>query len=305
MTLADFKKVLDFQEKSNISDVRLLGGEPTIHPQFKEIVEEAYKRRHVKHIQLFTNGLFNYATFEVLKEASKYVSISVLINYNSPKILGPKKVEKIESNISKLVKIGQVTLGINFYKPDQEYEYIIKSSLKHRLNNVRFAVVIPNTIQKAQEDIKGYFSSFTPLLIKFFGVCAMSRLSAKPDCNNTPLCIWDDEQLRLLAMVGQSTLKINLCKPVIDVKTDLSVIRCFGMSDTQANLEDFNNIGEVDRYFQERVDKQYDNVDIFEECKACAIKEVHGKGCGCLAYKKVLKRDKHSLLHEMTKDGAL
>lgn len=286
MTLDDFRKVLDFEAKSNVNEVRLLGGEPTIHPQFAEFVREAYKRKSVKHIQLFTNALFDYDVFDVLEEASKYVSIAVLVNYNEPSVLGEKRVKKIENNIARLTRIGKVTLGINFYKPDQEYEYIIKTTLKHNIKTLRYAVVIPNTIQKAQSDKKKYFKSFVPVLVNFLGVCALKKIEPRPDCNNTPLCMWDDDQLRLLAMVSPTSLKLNLCSPVLDVKTNLEVIRCFGMSEYKVYLDDFRNAEEIHQHFLKNIDEPLKDVDLFDECENCAVKEVNGRSCGCLAYKK-------------------
>jgi len=288
MTLDNFRKVLDFQAKSNISDVRILGGEPTIHPKFNEFIKEAQNRKSVGAIHLFTNGLFKRDVLKALKQASKYVKISVLINYNEPKLLGEEKVSLIESNISALTEFAQVTLGINFYDPEQEYQYIIESTIEHKLSKIRYAVTIPNTIQKAQEDISDYFKSFTPLLVKFFGVIALKKIGITADCNNTPICMWDDDQLRLLSMVALPALKLNLCNPVIDVKVNLEVIRCFGVSDHAMTIDNFDNVQEIHNYFINKIDRVLDKTDLFDECSHCAIKEVQGKSCGCLVYKKAL-----------------
>jgi molybdenum cofactor biosynthesis enzyme MoaA len=40
MSLENFHWLLDFIKKSNQHEVRLIGGEPTLHPKFIEILQE-------------------------------------------------------------------------------------------------------------------------------------------------------------------------------------------------------------------------------------------------------------------------
>ena len=50
-----FEKSLSFLERSGIEEIRLLGGEPTLHPQFIELIKRA--RKTGKRMVIFSNGL--------------------------------------------------------------------------------------------------------------------------------------------------------------------------------------------------------------------------------------------------------
>src|SRR3989338_1928218 len=55
ISLDDFEARLDFLDRSGITEIRLIGGEPTLHPRFPELIERA--RRRAKHILVFSHGL--------------------------------------------------------------------------------------------------------------------------------------------------------------------------------------------------------------------------------------------------------
>ena len=50
-----FEAQIDFLDRSGIDEVRLIGGEPTLHPHLPELVEIG--RRRNKHIRIFSHGL--------------------------------------------------------------------------------------------------------------------------------------------------------------------------------------------------------------------------------------------------------
>jgi len=51
----DFDKALDFLLRSGIDQARLLGGEPTLHPEFVQLAESALRRG--LRLLVFSNGL--------------------------------------------------------------------------------------------------------------------------------------------------------------------------------------------------------------------------------------------------------
>lgn len=54
ISLKNFKAALDFILKDNEEMVGLIGGEPTLHPQFEEIIKLLKYDKRVKNIILFT-----------------------------------------------------------------------------------------------------------------------------------------------------------------------------------------------------------------------------------------------------------
>ncbi len=64
MSLADFEFLAHWAKSQGWESFRLLGGEPTVYPEFKSVLEIA--RRHKLSISLSTNGLYNRETSSLL-----------------------------------------------------------------------------------------------------------------------------------------------------------------------------------------------------------------------------------------------
>lgn len=57
MKLEDFKQLCDYLNKNNIKKLKVMGGEPTYHPDFLEMME--YAQEKFKGIHIFTNAINN------------------------------------------------------------------------------------------------------------------------------------------------------------------------------------------------------------------------------------------------------
>jgi molybdenum cofactor biosynthesis enzyme MoaA len=77
----DFLRALDFLERSGIDQARLLGGEPTLHPEFPYLVDRVLERG--RRLLVFSNGLMPEAALRRL-EHTPVDRVAVLINVNAP-----------------------------------------------------------------------------------------------------------------------------------------------------------------------------------------------------------------------------
>lgn len=287
MSYEDYKYCLDFLQKNNMKDIRLIGGEPTLHPKFGLFITQALNKGF-KDITIFTNGTFDESVLDILLYASKNARLNIIINFNHKLMVGEKNYQKTVHNIKELVNHCNLVLGVNIYKPNQDinfYTDIIKkySSIK----NVRFSYVVPNTEGKQNIDLLSYFKSLQPVATALIKACFENntQIHFSPDCNNIPLCMLEDDLLRLFAMIDTRLLKPSICKPVLDIKPNLDVIRCFAISDNIVNLKKANTIKELVEHFESN-DKKFDNNPIFEQCKKCTVYLRNNRSCTCLAYRK-------------------
>lgn len=285
MSANDFITTLDFLEHSGIRHLSIIGGEPTLHPAFIEFLEIIKLRQKNDSVLIFSNGLFNKTVSEGLLSTSKVKRISFLINYNHPSILGEARNELLLNNIKRLHSNNiDITLGINFYKPNQDYQYIIEKSKEFNLKSVRWALVVPNNINRNNFNITSYFKENKEQLIRFFESCSQSNIKPNVDCNNIPLCLFDDDEFRKIVHLGLNS--ISACYPVIDILPDLTVIRCFALSGFKnAKLTDFKTKSEINEYFTKTIDDQYSSVPLFNECRNCVSFKMKNKSCACIAYK--------------------
>jgi molybdenum cofactor biosynthesis enzyme MoaA len=56
--LKDIDTIIDFCKRSGVSQIRILGGEPSHHPQIVDLIERVYERGLYVGI-IFTNGIFD------------------------------------------------------------------------------------------------------------------------------------------------------------------------------------------------------------------------------------------------------
>ncbi|MFW6002588.1 MAG: radical SAM protein, partial [archaeon] len=78
MDMETFNTLLDKIENSKNSRAKLLGGEPTLHPQFVEFLDEIIKRKVPT--TLISNFLFSDKVRDKIIEAIKHVPIDFLVN---------------------------------------------------------------------------------------------------------------------------------------------------------------------------------------------------------------------------------
>lgn len=99
LEISDFDARLDFLDRSGIDQVRLLGGEPTLHPQFPELIKRARARN--KKIVVFTNGLMPEEALACLEELPT-TECNVLVNVNEPAEANKETFERQRATIHRL-----------------------------------------------------------------------------------------------------------------------------------------------------------------------------------------------------------
>ena len=79
MTWETYLQALDYAQRSQADHVRILGGEPTLHPKFNAMVAEALARNLT--VRVFSNGLMPERAVAFL-QAVPQGKVIVLLNVN-------------------------------------------------------------------------------------------------------------------------------------------------------------------------------------------------------------------------------
>ena len=115
ITIDNFRTALDFALTNPNEEIGLIGGEPTVHSHFKEILEVIIHDDRVRICTLFTNGILIDKYINQLS----HPKFKILINCNSPTDIGEKAFQKMKENIhlfaNEFYMQERVTLGINMY----------------------------------------------------------------------------------------------------------------------------------------------------------------------------------------------
>lgn len=281
MSLTDFLYVLNFLKRSNLKNVRLLGGEPLIHPEFKQFLEKVKKDEDFELTTIFTSGIFSPKLIDCLENEK----ITVIVNCNHPKDYNPLHYKRLISNLETMADRGiRVVIGYNIYEQDFDYYPIMELCIDLAVDTLRICIANPNITKTVEVLDREQREKIGDRIYSLIMECANETINVIFDCVLTP-CIFTDEQWgRITKLYPQVANSYAVCNPVMDVDPNLQVSRCFSLGHSQtANLNQFNNSGELWQFFCEQIDcyKWYAVEDKCKNCKYFALGVCQG---GCLGF---------------------
>ena len=90
------------------------------------------------------------------------------------------------------------------------------------------------------------------------------------------------------------------CSPVIDIRHDLTAVRCFGLSEhTRVSIRDFSGLSELEDYYIEKYDKWAFSRAYYKKCVDCTARQWEQCMGSCMAY-----RSEELFASEEQADGA-
>jgi radical SAM protein with 4Fe4S-binding SPASM domain len=277
MSRENIRYVMDFLDRSNDKNLRLLGGEPSQHPEFIEIVKEALERNF--HVHIFTNGMMTREKSDYLGGLT-HEQFSALCNVSPQATLTEAQKDDVEYFLS---KVGhKAGLGITVTSEDIEYEYLIDTIKRHNLGKqIRVGIAQP---------IVGVSNEYLPVSnYKTIGtaILAMARVLIEHDimigfdCGMT-MCMFSEEELG--GILTSSRGFDSICTPVMDIGPNLDVWNCFPLSEVlNTRLDQFDTVKELSEYYTNQL-LPYKQFGCMPECMDCAY--LRRKQCsgGCVAH---------------------
>ena len=292
----DFMYVVDFFELSKNKHLALLGGEPTLHPNFVEYILYLYKRGF--DISVFTSAILSEDTLSKLLFAVKEKNIPAnrlffICNVNHPSISPENETQK---QIYFLQQMGQYcSLGFNIYTVEFDLSFIIEYIKQFQLKkNVRIGLTHPILGEQNKFISSNQMKTVAENLIAYYPVLEENEIKLNIDCG-FPLCMFDDDSLGKLYKLSNGPLRFS-CGAAIDIGTNLDVWPCFPLSGYEKrSLYDFSSFSELQNYYEEMMfnirDKQK---GIFEKCKNCFHLKTGLCAGGCGAYILRTKTEKNN-----------
>lgn len=295
----NFDKAVDFiVGDGSHTSIGLIGGEPTVHSKFEYLVRKLICDNRVKKIVIYTNGIIIDRYWDVIT----HPKIHLLINCNSPQDIGIKNFEHLCSNLDYLLNkrgfIDNTTLGINMYNPYFEYQYLMDLLIKYSFHHVRVSITVPNVDTDRNNDAHTYFELIKPRLLQFFDELLSNEIIPNFDCNKIPSCLMTKNELKefdkyldnpfIKANISKSNISHNrvVCGPVIDIRQDLTAVRCFGLSEcTKQKINDFETITDLKNYYIRTIDAFAYNTVYSSKCNECYKRKTLKCTGGCLAFK--------------------
>ncbi|MCP4677440.1 MAG: radical SAM protein [Deltaproteobacteria bacterium] len=279
----NFHTAIDFAARSKQPQVGVLGGEPSLHPDFVDLLRYGWSKRIVT--KVFTNGLWSENKIETLQKAIRDSKdkprLQLVVNVNSPSTTSSNH-QKMQARLFE--SLGRyATISFNISRSEFDPGFLVDMINRYRTKrHIRLGIAQPlSDLPNEYVDVAEY-SSIVPSLMKLNDLCDETSIQLGFDCGFT-LCMFNAEDIGKFILSG--TRFRATCGPAIDVGTDLSLWACFPLSQLTRNLymTDFDNIRQVRDYFKKRFTRLY-RTGALRECMSCRHRKRGQCSGGCAAH---------------------
>lgn len=276
----------DFLENSGEKAFSILGGEPTLHPDFLDMVLYLIERRF--DVRVFTSGVLSprlVADMSAAIENLPMQRLSFICNVNNPDQTPPGSGE-LESVHRFLEAFGErVVPGFNIYHPDFRLDFIFDYINRYGLKrSVRLGLAHP--IPGKQNLYVGLDQMEATIGRLFEYAPLFERLRVAPglDCG-FPLCKFTDDQLLWFYRNGGNDSRFG-CGPVLDIGPDMSLWQCFPLSGYhKRSVFEFDNLEQMYEYYRNITNNvRMESSGPFLNCDTCRYREIGQCAGGCLAH---------------------
>jgi MoaA/NifB/PqqE/SkfB family radical SAM enzyme len=277
ISLENFDKYLEFLNKNSRRALKILGGEPTLHPHFEEMIDRSLDSGFS--ITVFTNALWPRSVQEFFEKNTKTEKVNFIININEPEMQTSR--ENALQAESMRIAGNRATIGFNIYREEFNLRFIPELINTYSLkNNVRLGLASPIFGGTNSHVHTSRLSRVGKSLVNQLQELEQQDILCSFDCG-IPLCMFDEDDIGKVFLSTSSWA--SLCGSGPDVGPDLSVWSCLPLSGLfNVSLSDFENEETLVAHFSEKL-APFRKFGCFDKCATC--KYLRRKQCcgGCLA----------------------
>jgi hypothetical protein len=267
ISMRNFKKAVNYLKRNGEKNVGIIGGEPTLHPNFLDMME--YVIGKGLQVQLFTNGIMDR---ECSKELAPYDSkvLSILLNLNDKSTYTPKQLRRIESTCKNLNE--KISLGYTIYTSDFSLAFHRDMISKYDLlKQLRIGIASPIAgPEKGDFFNTSDFARLGQLIIDNVEMLEKYNILIHFDCG-FHMCLFTTEQLGIL--VEKSLGFRSVCDPIIDIDLNLNAHHCFPLTSLfDKPIRDYPDLNKLKQYYR----KKFEGLKIFGnegKCLTCKYLE--------------------------------
>ena len=290
MSMENVRKVIDFLKRSGYPLFRAMGGEPTLHPRFAEIISLALAEG--MRVDVLSNATWRRSCVDLFARIPPG-RLNFLINIDHPDNYLPRQWARIERNLEALPERRKLTLSFNIFERAPRYEYIFDLTRRYGIRSVRMSFSLPvlgadNQFLELEE-----YRTVVPFIMEFVTRAESEGVSVRMD-NAVPLCIFSPEQTGQLILDGVLRLEHNsYCEPIVDIGPDLTVWCCFCLSKLyNRKLDEFEDLHQIDAYYRRILHRYQEHLVPWEECRECRYRKLWRCQGGCITHS-LMKAEKH------------
>jgi MoaA/NifB/PqqE/SkfB family radical SAM enzyme len=272
-----FEERLDFLTRSNIQEARLLGGEPTLHPQLTDLIDCA--RASGKVVVVFSNGLMPEKALSCLETLTPE-ECTVMINVSQPGTTGSNGA--FEQQRKTMQRLGKRVLpGFNIYGPDCHLDFLLSLVAETGCKPaIRLGMAHPCLSGQNDHVLPNQYRAIAVKIVHFACAAAEADVTLDFDCGFVR-CMFSDADLQTLNDAGANVGW--RCNPILDVDIEGNVIHCFPLAQLASlPLSPESEAAALRQAFEEQT-RPYRQAGVFKECSACPFKAAGDCPGGCLS----------------------
>ena len=277
MSFEELEYCVDFLVRSGVPELKLLGGEPTTHPEFGRFVDAGIARG--RHVTVFTNGLWSKTVLAYVRNNPSPL-VSFLFNVNEPDTQPALENRKQAESLRLAGARGM--LGFNLYRADFDLRFAIELIDRHELKReIRLGVAHPIAGSENQFVSDEDLPRLGDRLLAQLDELERHDILGALDCG-FPLCMFPEDRFgRLVNNLRPGNF--SLCRPIIDVGPGLTAWPCFPLGGLlNVNLRDFKNREELMAHYESKL-AAVRGLGFIDRCLDCKYR-TRGQCCGgCVA----------------------
>lgn len=279
ISLDNFSTAINFITSSGKTRLGLIGGEPTLHKDFKEILNIAIDNDLIEIVTVCTNGIELENYYDILD----HPKVQVLFNYNMFPNITASQQQRVDANIkryfSNINNIGNI--GINIYNNDVDCKYVFNLAKNYNQKVIRISLTVPPIDICNTTNYFDYLNSRKSKLLELIDLAKQYDIQFSFDCDIPPMC-----ELFLNNYFPRNLNVSSGCTPIIDITPELEAFRCFGTSHLcRVKITDFPNINSLREYFISKIDKPASEIIVRKRCTTCAKRQNLQCSSGCIRFK--------------------
>ena len=282
MTMSELITVADMIVASGSLSTGVLGGEPTLHPQFYEMV--SYLLARGIRVRVFTNGLCRDELMDEMETWRQDGRLKFVVNVNFPQIETEQNRAAQERFIQRFA--GVCDLGLNVFRADLDPMFLSDLARRTGVKNRRIRVGLAQPIVGERNEFLSldYYREVAGKIVKLAEAVFDLGIVVSLDCG-FPLCSFTDEQLGRLRRVRADAKFV--CSTATDVAPGLIAWSCFPLAKhNRTTIDRATRFKELqDRFLN--MNKQYRRRvrrGVFKACDDCPYFEHRVCDGGCLAH---------------------
>jgi radical SAM protein with 4Fe4S-binding SPASM domain len=271
-----FLSALDFLQRSGMTQVRLMGGEPTLHPRIKDFLEEI-QRRGLSAV-VFSNGLMPESVLDYL-EGCEEDRISLMINA----AIMENPAGEVQRQREVLKRLGgKAMLGVNITSPAIDLSPLLDWTVEFRLSPfIRLGLAHPCHGGENLYLRPDQYGAVGDRLRRFRKRAQREGVSMRYDCGFVPCLFSQSEPEELKDILGEAQF---VCSPIPDILPDGSLVPCYPLGNVfrEGGIPLEEGAAEVRARFSERL-QVFRGPGIYRECEGCPFRRAGHCPGGCLA----------------------